>query len=77
MLQQEHEAPIAKGLEVSIDIRREEAGFMSAYVYRLDGTLIVMTPPCDSQDGAVLIAKEMFRRGELAIPSTFSIIGTA
>lgn len=67
----------AKALDVSIDIRAEAGGFVSAYAYRLDGVLIVMTPPCDTQDGAIAVAKAMYRRGKLALEERFGIYGTA
>lgn len=67
----------AKALDVSIDIRAEAGGFVSAYAYRLDGVLIVMTPPCDTQDGAIAIAKAMYMHGKLAIPENFGAYGMA
>lgn len=70
-----HTIKNTKPLDVSINIRREAGGFVSAYVHRLDGTLIVITPPCDTQDGAVSVAKEMYRCGRLAIPDTFTLQG--
>lgn len=66
-----------QAVEVSIDVRREAGGFLSALVYRPDGDLIVMTPPCDTQEGALAVAKAMWTGQMLALPPGFDVVGHA
>ncbi|MDP4027003.1 hypothetical protein Q8W71_30910 [Methylobacterium sp. NEAU 140] len=68
----------AKALAVSINVRREAGGFFTAHVHReVDGLLIVLSPPCDTAEGSVEVARAMYRHGRLAIPDTLPECGSA